>query len=144
MRTPMAAVSTVLSRYATFSGRAARSEYWWWALAVGVLLMISGALIIIPTGQDVTGAPEMGLAAIGVPLYLLVVFGLLVPNIAVTVRRLHDANFSGWFYLLVFAFGIGGLVVFVLTLLPSNPAGARFDKLAAPNAAPTFDNRRIS
>jgi uncharacterized membrane protein YhaH (DUF805 family) len=43
------------------------------------------------------------------------------------VRRLHDINFSGWFYFLAIIPGFGSIITLVFTLLPSNPDGARFD-----------------
>lgn len=49
-----------------------------------------------------------------------------------------DGNFSGWLYLLILIPILGGLAIFVLLLLPANPAGARFDKVQAwPTAQPT-------
>ncbi|MBP2422115.1 DUF805 domain-containing protein [Microbacterium imperiale] len=51
-----------------------------------------------------------------------------IPMIALSWRRLHDAILSGLFWLLGLVFPIGGVVVLVLCVLPSNPAGARFDK----------------
>ncbi len=63
-------------------------------------------------------------------IILLVIWGLatLVPSLALTVRRLHDGNFSGWLLLLVLVPFLGALAVLVFTILPSNPAGQRFDQ----------------
>ena len=66
----------------------------------------------------------MGAAGIGIFLFGLLVF---IPNISVFVRRLHDIDFSGWFYFLAIIPGFGAIVAVVFALLPSNPAGARFD-----------------
>ena len=52
--------------------------------------------------------------------------GIIVPGIAVTVRRLHDRDMSGWFYLLVFIPYLGGLILFVITLLPGTPGENRY------------------
>ena len=131
-----ASIGTAFSRfwtkYATFSGRASRSEYWWMALieivAWGVLALLAhvgGAGV-----QDASGAMT-GLNGLGVVVGAVIfILGLavIVPNIAVGVRRLHDANLSGLFILLVLVPGVGGLIVFILTLLPSNPQGQRFDR----------------
>ena len=43
------------------------------------------------------------------------------------MRRLHDANYSGWFYLLSLIPGVGGLIILIFMVLPSHPQGARFD-----------------
>ena len=77
--------------------------------------------------------PSGGVKGTGPEIAVLVIFGLLylaviIPSIALTVRRLHDANFSGWLYLLHLIPSLGSLIVFILTLLPSKPEGARFDK----------------
>lgn len=52
---------------------------------------------------------------------------LIVPHLALTMRRLHDANFSGWFILLGLI-PAGAFVIFIFTLIPSNPAGVRYDE----------------
>jgi uncharacterized membrane protein YhaH (DUF805 family) len=148
--TPVQAVSRFFRKYATFSGRASRSEFWWVSLflfVVFLLIWIPGIIVGVATGTPGTDSygrattvpgPAFAIFAIlGVLVYLAVV----VPGIAVTVRRLHDANFSGLLYLLSFIPSIGGIILFVLTVLPSNPQGARFDLGAAtyqpPVAPPT-------
>lgn len=123
------AVKRFFKKYATFSGRASRSEYWWWTLCNAIIITVLYALMIglgVAGADPYTGEPGMGIIF---PTILLVLYGLaiIIPTIALTVRRLHDANFSGFFYFLVFAFGIGGLAVLVMNLLPSAPEGARFD-----------------
>lgn len=52
----------------------------------------------------------------------------LVPGFAVTFRRLHDVDLSGWFYLLALIPFVGGLILLVLFLLPARPGGARLDR----------------
>ncbi|MHA7247042.1 DUF805 domain-containing protein [Arthrobacter tecti] len=122
------AVKRFFKKYATFSGRASRSEYWWVVLfnflvsMVLSIVMITGAFI----GMDPeTGTPGGGLI-VGAVLVSLYGFAILIPSIAVGVRRLHDGNFSGLWYLLSFIPG-GSIVVLVFMFLPSNPQGARFD-----------------
>lgn len=92
------AVSVSLSKYATFSGRARRSEYWWYALfSVGVNLI---AAIV----DNVAGNSIFAIVA-GLALFL--------PGLAVSIRRLHDTNRSGWWYLLIFVpFAAIALIVF--------------------------------
>jgi uncharacterized membrane protein YhaH (DUF805 family) len=123
------AVRRGFTKYATFSGRASRAEYWWWALFTTAVLLVLGipALVLgIATSPD--GGDTPGPA--GVPF--LVVMGLfylaiLVPSIALTVRRLHDGGFSGWLVLLGLIPSIGGLVLVVFALMPASPNGARYD-----------------
>ena len=83
-----------LKRYATFSGRAARAEYWWFYLATVIAGMIAGVI------DGLVGNDEV--AWLGGALNLL----LIVPTIAATVRRLHDTDRSGWWL-------VGGLAVLI-------------------------------
>ena len=69
------AIRSVIQKYATFSGRASRSEYWFWILAFWI-----GWYVIIAFTH----------------LFYIYDFGLLMPTLAVGVRRLHDCNHSGW------------------------------------------------
>ena len=94
----------VLEKYADFTGRAPRAEFWWYIL--GVIIVSIVARII----DDLIGMTLVGPYG---PLSLILAVGLLVPNIAVGVRRLHDTNRSGWWLLLPFvpyclAFVLGG------------------------------------
>ena len=126
------AVKRFFAKYATFSGRASRSEYWWVAVAFLIVSVLFGgilALVLATTGEV---QPSGGVRGTGPEIAVLVIFGLLylaviIPSISVTVRRLHDANFSGWLYLLHLIPYLGSLIVLILTILPSKPEGARFD-----------------
>lgn len=126
------AVKRFFAKYATFSGRASRSEYWWLALAFVIVYAVLGgilALVLATTGEP---QPSGGVRGTGPEIVVLVIIGIfflaiIIPSIAVTVRRLHDANFSGWLYLLHLVPYAGSFVIFILTLLPSKPEGARFD-----------------
>ena len=84
-------IKTCFSKYADFTGRASRSEYWWWFLFV---VLVSAA----------TGTISDKLAAV----FSLAV---LLPGIAVSVRRLHDIDKSGWFLLLNFIPVIGWVIL---------------------------------
>jgi uncharacterized membrane protein YhaH (DUF805 family) len=127
------AVSRFFTKYATFSGRASRSEFWWsWLFFLGLVTLIGfpiGAIVGL-TGTP-TSSGGVQLTAPGVIALVvggLLVLGLIIPRISVTVRRLHDADYSGWFLLLVLIPQIGGLIVLILNILPSKPEGARFDR----------------
>lgn len=110
------AVGRFYGKYAKFSGRASRSEYWWVQLALAVFFFL-GAMFNEVTGTDWTAG-----------LYAMFVLGSAVPYIALTVRRLHDANFSGGLGALWLVPYVGFVAVAVLALMPSNPQGARFEK----------------
>ena len=128
----LVAVKRFFKKYATFSGRASRSEYWWWTLvSVGVSIILNIVVNAGSTGSSLSGTATPGPGPI-FGIILIVIWGLatLVPSLALTVRRLHDGNFSGWLLLLVLVPFLGALAVLVFTILPSNPAGQRFDQPA--------------
>lgn len=104
------AVRTVFSKYATFSGRARRAEYWWFAL-----FNILASLVLQILDLAVFGAYSMGPdAGMGLPNVLGGLFSLaiLLPSIAVWVRRLHDVGRSGWWWLLALIPVIGWIILF--------------------------------
>jgi uncharacterized membrane protein YhaH (DUF805 family) len=96
----------VTEKYADFSGRAPRAEYWWYILGA-IIVSVIARIIDSIVGLNVVG--PYGL------LSLIVMLGLLVPNIAVSVRRLHDTNRSGWWILLP-------IVPYALAIVLAGPA----------------------
>ena len=127
------AFSRFWKKYATFSGRASRSEYWWWflvGLIVAAILSLIGTLAGgIYGAPDSSGVPTLG-PGYGIYLTLSIIWGLatLVPGLALAWRRLHDSNHSGGFYFLAFIPIVGVIILLVFLLLPANPQGARFDR----------------
>ena len=119
------AVARFFMKYATFSGRASRSEYWWWALVSGIVSGVTNLLMLMGRASGGNLGPSIyivGLALAGI--WLLATF---IPSLALLVRRLHDSNYSGWMMLIgLFPF-IGGLILLVFTLQDSKPEGQRFD-----------------
>ncbi len=107
----------VLDNYFNFEGRARRSEYWYYVLAQFLLIisvLISGALVI--------GGFELEmLSPIFGGLYILLTFGLLLPSLAVAVRRLHDTGKSGWFLLLGLIPFFGSIILIVFYATDSDP-----------------------
>ncbi len=96
------AVSTCLSKYADFTGRARRSEYWWFYLFTLVV--------------------SWGLFAFSVAFSTLASIALLLPSLAAAVRRLHDTNRSGWF-LLIALIPFLGVVILIVWLATEGDAG---------------------
>jgi uncharacterized membrane protein YhaH (DUF805 family) len=113
------AVSTVFSKYATFSGRARRSEYWYWVLFVVLLSVVASVLDNVLKLRVVEGSPYGWIT-------LIVSLALIIPGIAVTVRRLHDTDRSGWWYLLTFVCGIGALIVLVFCIIDGTPGPNKY------------------
>jgi uncharacterized membrane protein YhaH (DUF805 family) len=110
------AVRSVLTEYVGFTGRARRAEYWWFALLVVIVemsmlfvLMITSAAAGVTAGQP-TGGVNLASLVVAELLFL----ALVPPHLAVSVRRLHDTNRSGWFYLINFVPLIGSIMLLVV------------------------------
>lgn len=104
------AIKCVFQNYVNFSGRARRSEYWYFALFSGI---ISFALNFV---NQILGASE--------PLALIIILvslGLFLPSLAVNVRRLHDIGKSGWWILIELT--IVGVIPFIIWLCRDSQPG---------------------
>jgi uncharacterized membrane protein YhaH (DUF805 family) len=100
---------TVLKKYAQFDGRARRKEYWYFALFNFIVMVV---LIGIDFSVG-SGSAAMGFGVLS-GIYLL---ATLIPNLAVSIRRLHDTNRSGWWILIGLIPFIGGIAIIVLMVL---------------------------
>ncbi|MDH1701682.1 DUF805 domain-containing protein [Comamonas terrigena] len=107
-----------LKKYATFSGRAQRAEYWYFTLFY-VLLLMCASVVDMVTGLY-HAETETGLFG------SVVLLGLLIPAIAVGVRRLHDTGRSGWWMLLWLVPLIGFIAWLVWTLQDSTPGANEY------------------
>jgi uncharacterized membrane protein YhaH (DUF805 family) len=116
----MDAIRICLGKYVDFNGRASRPEFWFWALFQFCLLMI----IVVVGGIISAILPTVG-SVIMILGYLVVVFGLLLPSLAVSVRRLHDTDRSGWWVLIALV-PFGNIVQLVFMCLPGTPGPNRF------------------
>jgi len=121
-------VRTVYGKYAVASGRASRSEYWWFQLflflaALAWYFVFFVALVI---------SPPLGiLVLIGMVAFFI---GSILPSLGVTVRRLHDSDKSGWWFLISFIPYVGALILLVLLVLDSTPGVNRY---GPPSNTPT-------
>ena len=96
----------VLKNYTGFSGRARRKEYWMFVL-FNMIFLIVAAIIDNIAGTTIEGLPY-GL------FYFLYAFAIIIPGLAVSVRRLHDVGKSGWFYFIILIPIVGGIWILVL------------------------------
>lgn len=102
----------VLKKYAVFTGRARRKEYWMFVLFNIIIVLVLGFIESLVGGPGVIGA-----------LYSLAV---LIPSIAVAVRRLHDTDRTGWWILLLLIPFIGAIVLFVFMVLDGTPGQNKY------------------
>jgi uncharacterized membrane protein YhaH (DUF805 family) len=110
----MQAITSGFQNYVSFSGRAPRSEYWYWTLFV-ILLSLAAGLIDLALFRD------SGFS----PIQSLIGLGLFLPGLAVAIRRLHDLDRTGWWFFLVFTI-IGGIVLLVWFCMRGTTGPNRF------------------
>lgn len=117
-------VKRAFSQYAKFDGVASVAEFWWFylfnAIVLGVLYFLA---IVLAIGVAAGGGDEDAAGASGVVVMLvlgLYILAIFLPSLGLTIRRLHDAGYSGFFVLLEFV-GLG-IVTLVLCIMPSKPA----------------------
>ena len=117
-------LNVIRNNYANFSGRARRREYWMFTLVntiISVVLYLLVALFALPSmlaNRDTGFTPVEILFLV---IYILYSLAVLVPGIAVSIRRLHDAGYSGWMYLIVLVPLIGSIALLVLMIQDSKP-----------------------
>lgn len=109
-----------LKRYADFSGRSRRKEYWLFTLATVVAYFVLFA-ILMGTINFETGEGSVFSGIFGL-MFVLFAFALLVPTLAVQVRRFHDQDKSGWLVLLNLIPYLGSLIVLVMMCLEGTAA----------------------
>ena len=110
------AVSTFWKNYATFTGRARRSEYWFITLFLFLTNLAAAAIDLVLMQGDVDRFIANGGGGIVGLIWILVT---IVPALAVLVRRLHDTGKSGWWVLIGLVPFAGGIVLLVFTLQDS-------------------------
>lgn len=119
-------------RYFDFTGRSRRMEYWMFALfnAMIYIVLLVVALLSVPWSEmssDGGADPPPGIGLwIALSLAGLYFLASIIPSIAVTVRRFHDQDMSGWFYFLRFIPYVGGLVLIVFMCIQGTKGENRF------------------
>ncbi|MDO5064714.1 MAG: DUF805 domain-containing protein [Actinomyces bowdenii] len=131
------AVKRFFQRYAQFRGYASQSEYWWVFLFLAIIHTVGGAIALAPlfsvlvtispnaSEAEINNAAATGAAGSGIlmMIYFLVALALLVPTLSLSVRRLHDAGYSGW--LVLISLVLSWIAYIVFGLLRSRPEGYR-------------------
>jgi len=102
----------VIKKYVDFSGRARRKEYWYFVL---FNILITIALAIVDGALGLTNREGLG------PIRGIYTLAVLIPSIAVVVRRLHDTGRSGWYILMGLIPCVGGIILLVFAVEDSEP-----------------------
>ena len=102
------AIRSCLGKYGTFSGRASRSEFWWFylftAIVSGIPIFLGAIVLAVASGSSGNGSADGFGLLIAVVLYIigfLASLAFFIPTLAVGCRRLHDRGTSGWLQLLL-------------------------------------------
>lgn len=119
-----------LQNYARFSGRASRAEFWWFFLFMMIIYMVVWGVLVGTIGVGAASGNPNPMAMFGafgvMGIFLILLYlALLIPSIAVQVRRLHDTNRSGWwlgaFWLLYIAYMVMSFGM-AFSASPGNPS----------------------
>lgn len=103
-------VRTCLTKYASFSGRASRPEFWWYSLFFALCQLVIYLVIIITN----SAIPEIFFLA------------LILPSLAVQVRRLHDSGRSGWWILIGLIPYLGAIILLIFACQSSVPVTTQY------------------
>lgn len=128
----VAAIKRAFSNYCVFTGRASRSEYWWFALftyIIGGLLSIpifSSAMAMISAASQADAIAAMQTPSVFTYIAQLWSVAILLPSWGLLFRRLHDTGRSGWNCLWVLLPAIGAIVLLVFLCSPSTPAENKY------------------
>jgi uncharacterized membrane protein YhaH (DUF805 family) len=124
----------VFQNYANFSGRARRSEYWYFVLGQFCLIIPFYALGMAGLLND---SPAMATA--GLAMYGIIVLASIIPALAVAVRRLHDTNKSGWYYFIGIIPFIGAIILLVWFFTEGDRSGNNYGNDPKNLDGPVFD-----
>jgi uncharacterized membrane protein YhaH (DUF805 family) len=111
------AVQSALKKYVTFKGRACRSEFWWFLL-FSILCMVGSAFLaaaIDPSAMVAESGEGSASVEVNSPIIAIVMLLFILPQISITVRRLHDIGRSGWAYFAVLIPLVGPILMLIWT-----------------------------
>lgn len=109
------ALTHSFKNFGNVAGRASRAEYWLFQLNVCLFFLFIICMLTLCASSEEAIAICTGILILGILV-------LLIPSITISIRRLHDVGMSGWFMLINLIPSIGGIIFFIFTVLPSQPA----------------------
>jgi uncharacterized membrane protein YhaH (DUF805 family) len=117
-----------LVKYADFDGRARRSEYWLFHLLLWAIFLCSVMSVGAVAASAGSSADGTGLLSFSILTLVVCIAGLgvFIPSLAVLVRRIHDTGNSGWWVLIAFVPFLGGVVLFIFSLIDGTAGPNRF------------------
>lgn len=124
----------VFKNYANFTGRARRSEYWYFVL-FNIILLVP-ILILLSYGAD---NESDSIAMLGFSIFGIAFLGLLIPWLALVVRRLHDLNKSGWNYFVRFIPLVGPIILLVWLCTEGDRSRNKYGEDPKNPGLPEFD-----
>jgi uncharacterized membrane protein YhaH (DUF805 family) len=120
------AVKQAFSNGFVYRGRASRSAYWWFSLFQVLAVLALQVIAFLPAmASSNGGSAGLFLFVFFVTLVISLYLGLI--GLALLVRRLHDTDRSGWWVFIGFVPFVGGIILFVFTLLPGTPGPNRYE-----------------
>ena len=121
-----AAIRSGFDHYVKFDGRASRSAYWWWALFVFIIVGIVANVLDGVFGLQQFREFNGQMYAAGGVISGIATLALLLPNLSVTIRRLHDTDRSGWWWFIVIFPVIGWIIYLYFMIARGTPGPNRF------------------
>lgn len=122
------AIARAFSNYCNFTGRASRSEFWWFMLFYGLIYCVVdliGNIIGVPTTNSFPSTATGG-QKIAIILEWITIVVFLLPTLGLFWRRLHDTGRAGGYYFIILIPIVGSIILIVWTCQPSQPFPNRF------------------
>lgn len=127
-------VRCITGRYADGNGRARRKEYWGFTLFSCLCLfapVLIGLLLSLAIDPNMTSDAAAAPFGLGITVCLIASLGLMIPNVTVMVRRLHDVGMSGWLWLMAFV-PFGSIFLLVVAFMPSEGSTNAYGPIPTP------------
>ena len=123
------ATKEFFTKYTDFKGRTSRADFWWAVLGLVLLTLVASIICsLFGGGVAPTDASQIGeyFSNPGNIIYIIWCLAIFIPGIAISVRRLHDINYSGWWVLISLVPFVGSIILIVFFCLPAVNEGNNY------------------